>query len=422
MKLALTTMGTWGDVMPFLALARGLEAAGHDITVATVVDFENRVRDMGFSYVPIRFSFHEYVHSDDCKASLGGSITATRRHQRNFFNSRRQMLEDAWRAVQGAEGVIFNPVAFPTYHMAVKRKIPCIMASVSPWLSPTREFPYMFVTSHHLGGFLNRLTYAFHRLGTNSERKIIDEWCRQTVKTKPPGPFMNYLRLNGRPIPILYFYSPTLVPTPSDWPETTRVCGYAYLEPETPWQAPPELESFLRRGATPVYVGFGSMVGTDPKEMGRIVTSALQQAGERAVVSTGWGAIAEPHVAPESLFFIDAIPHDWIFPRVKAVVHHAGSGTVWTGLRYGKPTVACPIAVDHWFWARRIHRLGAGPPHLSQRPLKNFTAEKLAQRIRTAVHDRGMTQRAEALSRELAKENGVGNAVRFIEEQLQPRH
>jgi len=412
-------MGTWGDVMPFLALARGLEKAGYDITFATVMDFEDRVRELGFAYVPIHFSFHEYVHSDECKASLAGSITATRRHQKNFFRKRRQMLEDAWKAARGAEAIIFNPVAFPAYHMAEKLKIPCIMTSSTPCLSPTRAFPYMFVTSNHLGGFLNRLTYEFHRLGTNSERKIVSQWCRETLDTNPPRPFMNYLRMNGRRVPILYLYSPKMVPSPSDWPKTTLASHYWYLDQESRWQPPAGLEAFLFRGPAPVYVGFGSMVGTDPEAMTRIVVSALETSGERGVICTGSGAMAKPNKPPETLYFIDSIPHDWIFPRVKAVVHHAGAGTVWSGLRYGKPTLACPIAVDQWFWARRIHQLGVGPPHLSQRPLKKFTADKLAQGIQTMVDDKAMQQRAEALGKELEKEDGEGKAVEFINRQIE---
>src|SRR5258708_2402548 len=93
---------------------------------------------------------------------------------------------------------------------------------------------------------------------------------------------------------------------------------------------PADLEALPQAGPPPVYIGFGSMRGADERGFTEQVVSALQRCGQRGILLTGWGAIA--HVPlPETIFAIDAVPHDWLFPRVAAVVHHRGSGTPATG-------------------------------------------------------------------------------------------
>ena len=418
-RITIITMGTWGDVMPFIALGLGLKGSGYDVNLITSVDFESEISERGLAYSPVQFSFQAYVNSDDCKASLGGDAAATRRHQKAFFVNRRGMIEDFWKAAQDSDAIIYNPVSFPVYHIAEALNVPAIMASVSPWLSPTREFPYLFVATKGLGSFLNRMTYGLYRLRTHSEHKIISAWCRETLKTKPPAPFMNYRYRNGCPIPILYFYSPAMVPRPEDWSDNICVSGYWHLEAANDWNPPKDLETFLSGGPAPIYVGFGSMIGSDPEQLTDTVISALHHAGERAVICTGWGGMTIPDNPPAGLYFIESIPHDWIFPRVKALVHHGGAGTTWTGLRYGKPTLTCPISVDHPFWAERIHRLGVGPFPISQRPGKKMAVEELAEGIQNLIKIDAFRQGADVLAKEISKEDGIAEAVAFIKENLQ---
>ena len=145
----------------------------------------------------------------------------------------------------------------------------------------------------------------------------------------------------------------------------------------------------------------------------RAVIETVALAGVRAVLALGWGGHDLAAVPlPATCFALRGAPLDWLFPRMAAVVHHGGAGTTAAGLRAGRPTVVCPFFGDQPFWGRRVHPLGAGPEPLRQ---KHLTAEALAGRIRSALNVTTMHARAAALGEQLRAEDGVANAVSFLE-------
>ena len=119
---------------------------------------------------------------------------------------------------------------------------------------------------------------------------------------------------------------------------------------------------------------------------------------------------------PENVFAVDYAPHEWLFARVAAVVHHGGAGTTAAGLRAGRPSVITPFFADQNFWGRRVHVLGAGPRPV---PVQRLTTEQLAAAIDTATRSPDMRQRAEDLGRRLREENGVESGVAALERMVQ---
>ena len=108
-----------------------------------------------------------------------------------------------------------------------------------------------------------------------------------------------------------------------------------------------------------------------------------------------------------------SIPHAWLFPRMAAVVHHGGVGTTAAGLRAGVPSIAIPYFGDQPFWGRRIAELGVGPQPI---PRSRLTADRLALALQSATTDASMQERAARLGEAIRAEDGIGNAVRVIED------
>ena len=151
-----------------------------------------------------------------------------------------------------------------------------------------------------------------------------------------------------------------MVPPPKDWPDWIHVCGYWFLDsPDIGWTPPEPLLSFMNSGSRPVYIGFGSIIVPDPDELTRTIIEAIKKAGIRAVISKGWSG-RRPEVEqikiefPDSIFTLDSVPHDWLFPQMAAVVHHGGAGTTAAGFRAGLPTCIYPFFGDQFFWAARV--------------------------------------------------------------------
>jgi sterol 3beta-glucosyltransferase len=209
---------------------------------------------------------------------------------------------------------------------------------------------------------------------------------------------------------MLYAFSEHIVPRPPDWPEDVVVTGYWFHDSDQSWRPPPSLAEFIDRGAPPVYIGFGSMFTRRAEEITKFVLKTVGRTGQRAVISTGWGGL-RPEKPPDDVHVIAGVPHDWLFPRMAAVVHHGGAGTTAAGLRAGKPSVICPFITDQFFWGRRVHDLGAGPEPV---PQKKLSAERIAAAIDCAVNDDAVAEASRGLGDRIALEDGVAVAADYI--------
>jgi UDP:flavonoid glycosyltransferase YjiC (YdhE family) len=322
------------------------------------------------------------------------------------------MLDECLAAARDADMIIYHPKALAGRHIAEARRIPGILAHPAPLFSPTREFPSPIVPFADLGPWLNRrshgalvgLTLAFYR-------SMIGRW-RSNVLGLPPA--WDELRLFGAPLPRLYGFSRHLLPPPADWDASSYVNGFWFHNRPATWAPPADLARFLEGGPPPVYIGFGSMAAEDAERKAAIAIAALERAGARGILARGAGglSVANP---PPSIHFVDSVPHDWLFERVAAVVHHGGAGTTAAGLRAGLPTVICPFFGDQPFWGRLVAAAGLGSQPI---PQKRLTIDNLAQAIGSALNDGAMRRRAAEIGRRIRAEDGVGQAVAWIEERV----
>lgn len=394
MNVNILTIGTRGDVQPYIALGLGLKAKGYDVTIATLAGFESQIVGYGLK--------HDVLRGDFIGVAQNANTNNPLKLIKIYTEMARDTLADEWSSAQNADVFIYNPAAFGGYHIAEKLGVPSFAAFPAPMYTPTSEFPSPFFPFPNLG-FLNKASHRwFASMSTSIYRKPIDEWRRDVLKLPPLK--------KQKPVKTLYAYSKAVVPVPSDWDDASVVTGYWFLDTPAGWQPPQDLVAFLQNGPPPVYVGFGSMFMNGGKQKTEMVLDALKLSGQRGILSTGWGGLTREDV-PENVFVVDSVPHDWLFQHVSCVVHHGGAGTTGSGLRAGKPTLICPFVGDQPFWGRRVASLGVGPKPIHQRML---TAEKLANAIQVAVSDEGIKQRSEAIGKVIREENGVGNAADYI--------
>lgn len=408
MKICILTMGTRGDVQPYVALGKGLKAEGHEVTLATAQTYESFVTENGLNYAYMNDELIRLMDTSEGKGVMDGKRGKGFGLIKKSKLILRKVLDEAWEAAQGADVIVYHPKTLAGYHIAEKLNIPVFLSLPLPAYTPTREFANPLLAMR-LGGTFNRWSYAITRLANAMYADVINDW-RGKNGLPPRTRFASEMILpNGQPMPTLYPYSPHVIPTPADWPETTVATGYWFLDQQAGWQPPAELVDFLNAGEPPVYVGFGSIPTADPLAKARVVLDALD--GQRAILASGWGGL-KADLLPGSVFMIEQAPHDWLFQRVKAVVHHGGAGTTAAGLRAGKPTIICPFFGDQPFWGQRVYELGVGAQPI---PQKTLTSENLGAAIRAVVSDAEMARRAEALGEKIRAEDGIGNAVRIIE-------
>ena len=422
MKICILTMGTRGDVQPFLALGQRLGDAGNRIVVSASENLRPLVEECGLEYAFLNQDLIRLMDRGETKQVLAGGGLATYLRKAPAMMKlvkplMRKSLEEQWLAAKDADAIIFHPKAVAGRHIAEKLSIPCFKATPIPMLAPTGDFPHPLFPAWSPGRFYNRLTYRFMPLMGLSLAGVINQWRENILGLGPAPAWSDPLRDHrGKSIPLLHCFSEHICPRPQDWPPLAVVTGYWFLPAPKSWRPDPALSGFLDKGPPPVYVGFGSMPGLNPKALAQSIFKALRLTGLRGILARGWGGLEADELPPE-VFMLDSAPHDWLFPKTAAVVHHGGAGTTAAGLLAGKPSLVCPFFGDQPFWARRVHGLGLGPRPI---PGAKITAENMARALVRMVSDKAMAERARAMGRALQAEDGAGRATEFILQRLNP--
>ena len=420
MKVLIISLGSRGDVQPYMSLGLALKSSGHSVTVCTSAVFKSFITEHGLNYQYMNDDFIRLMNSDagrqavEDTINLMGAAKTTLKLFKRIKPILKQTLMDSWEAaravdpdimVMGSKGALAQPVA-------ERLGVPSVMAMPIPQFVPSAEIPSVGFPHLKLGGWYNLLTYRIVNLTMRLYGRMLNRFRQDLLGLdKRPGSVGILQRTDGRPIPQLHCFSKHVVPRPTDWPPYAHVNGYWFLTRFKEWTPSKDLKSFIENGDPPVYVGFGSMAGKNSKRLAAVVVEALQQVNVRGILATGWGGIAADRL-PGTILKINSAPHDWLFPLMSAVVHHGGAGTTAAGLRAGCPSIICPFIGDQPFWGQRVNELGAGPIPI---PQKKLTVTKLAEAIQEVIQNQVYRRNAYDLGLKIREEDGITDAVKIIE-------
>jgi sterol 3beta-glucosyltransferase len=392
MRVLIVTAGSRGDVAPFTGLGQRLRDAGHDVALAAHDRFAGLVREAGLE--------HRTLPGDAEQLSRARTAAPTPEAAREVFAAFLDDLGDGVldAAAAGTDVVLtaFGPAPVSRV-VAQGLGVPCVGTYLVPGV-PTREFPL-----------------------PGSPPSEDDLAAGRELLARSGGLYADVLRrlrtrLDLPPDagerddqPICHGFSPSVVPRPADWPASVRVTGYWWSAVPDGWEPPRQLADFLDAGPPPVFVGFGSMT-PDHERLHEVVADAVARAGVRAVVQSGWAGLGP---SGDDVLVVDDVPHEWLFSRTAAVVHHAGAGTTAAGLRAGVPAVPVPMLLDQPFWADRLCRLGVAPRSV---PFAELTADALADALRACLDEPTYRERAADVGRVIRSEDGAGAVLAVLDE------
>ena len=413
LKITVLTVGSSGDIVPFINLAHELAGRGHHITIASFPNFRDLVESEGFLFFPLCGDAAKFMN--DVFQPGSAAVTYISRLKKSLRSIVPQLLKSMSDSCAGADAIVCNFFGTFYYSIAEKYNIPCIQTYFF-LMEPSGSIPVPTVRHQNLPSWINRLSYsAAYLLIGLAERKYLASWRKENgVDIRRPHTKPDYY-IHGRHLPVIYAVSPSVFPRPDDWSSSIELSGFWLSEKAVVYNPPDELCRFLEEGDPPVYIGFGSMNGGDMRELMDMVTGSVIKAGLRAVICLGWsGSKILPH--EESLYVSDSfIPHQWLFPRVSAVVHHGGAGTTSAGLRYGRPTLIIPFSGDQFFWGTRVHALSCGPLPIDRNSL---TSEKLTNALIDLTTSSDYRTHAEAIGSAISGEKGTKTAADIIEREI----
>lgn len=409
--ILLITYGSRGDVEPYLALALGLKKAGLRPVLATSSRFQSWIETFGIEAYPLTDVVLALIETDAGKAMIEGTQGPWNRlisgielvEKSGPLNA--ELVRDSWQAAKDTcpDLIVFHPKTFAAPHIASYLDIPVVMGVFQPMLVPTAEFPLMGM--EFLPSGLNKFSYKAATAAYAMFRKPVNE-LRKGFGMSAVRKGKHVIFPPERPTyPILHAISPTLMHRPSDWVSQAEMTGFWHM-PKTKTPLPIELKTFVEAGNKPVFIGFGSMVSSDPQALARIITDALDQTRLRAVVAKGWAGLDLK--SGDRILTIDPLPYETLFPRMSAVVHHGGLGTTATGLRAGVPSITIPFFGDQPFWGRRVAAIGVGPDPI---PRNKLTSGNLVSALKRATTDPLMQKAARDMAANLKSEDGVENAI-----------
>ncbi|KAI5921686.1 hypothetical protein F4810DRAFT_677383 [Camillea tinctor] len=419
LNIVIQVVGSRGDVQPFVALGNELQKDGHRVRLATHDAFAKFVVDSGLEFYPIGGDPAELMAYMVKNPGLIPSMNSLRagdiQKKRKMVA---EMLDGCWRSCLDADpisqapfvadAIIANPPSFAHIHCAQALGIPLHLMFTMPWTS-TRMFSHPLAnlkssTDHATANFVSFSIVEW--MTWQGLGDVINDW-RKTIDLEPVPLTEGPCLAETLQIPFTYCWSPSLVPKPADWPEYIDVCGFFFRDP--PQYTPPkDLDDFLRRGPPPVYIGFGSIVIDNPGEMTRLIVEAVRSTGTRAIISKGWSGLGDESDSSDDILYLGDCPHEWLFQRVSAVVHHGGAGTTACGLRYGRPTVIVPFFGDQPFWGEMIAASRAGPMPI---PHQSLNSSNLAEAIRFCLRHETFAE-AKNIALKMQYESGVSAAAR----------
>ncbi|CAH0057202.1 unnamed protein product [Clonostachys solani] len=424
LNIVIQVVGSRGDVQPFIALGNELQRYGHRVRLATHDVFENFVRESNLEFYPIGGNPAElmsYMVKNPGLIPSMKSLGAGEIQQKRWMVQ--EMLEKFWHSclrpdtLTGlpfvADAIIANPPSFAHVHCAQALGIPVHLMFTMPW-SSTRAFPHPLANLKNVGSdprVENYISYGIVEwLTWQGLGDLINKW-RRSIDLEEVAMFDAPMLTQTLKIPFTYCWSPALVPKPADWAAHIDVCGFFFRD--APKFSPPQdLAEFLRAGPPPVYIGFGSIVLDNPEKTIAIILDAVEATGARAIISKGWSDLAGS--ANENVYWIGDCPHEWLFQKVAAVVHHGGAGTTACGLRNGKPTTIIPFFGDQPFWGQMVAKAGAGPFPI---PHKELSVDNLAEAIHYCLSDEAAAAAA-LIAKKMESEVGVRAAVQSFHKHL----
>lgn len=413
MLITILTYGSRGDVQPYVALAVGLQKAGHSVRLAAPHRFAGFAARYDIPFAPLPGDPEEIsARLNDAHSNVIGMIRSISDY---VFSIAEPVARAAFDACEGAD-LLVHSFLFTTggHAWAHARGIPDVSVQTFPIFAPTRAFPMVAapdIPSGALSYFSHWLNTQIYWQGGRLGFRRLRAAAPHVFNFELHWPF-DTRRARQPMTPLFFAFSPVVIPSPVDWTAPhIHTPGYFFLDERETYAPPLELSHFLSAGEPPVCVTFGSMVNREAERIDAIVRAALAQVGKRAIILTGWGGNAR-HDRSSDLLYLDAVPHDWLLPRCSTVIHHGGAGTTAAGLLAGIPNLVLPHAADQPFWGRRVAAIGAGPAPI---PLSKLTVDALGRALREMDEPR-LRDRAARVGKLLQAEDGVGQAVQIIEQ------
>lgn len=416
MHAFLCTVGSHGDVHPYLALARALVARGHRATLCTNPYFEPLAREFGVDFVPLgeRVELADAARTPGAMSPFFGPVKLIRRLLLPHLDDATRQLTEHLRTLRPTCAVL-HPIALGGPTACELAGVPWVGVALAPvsWWNPLDRAAMGPFDPAHPSMFRTRVVQSLARVAL---RVLVDRPLNGTRRGLGLAPARDqFITLNSGGVMNLALWSAAFRPaTPGDPPQG-RIVGFPWFDTlRTSDELPPALERFLADGDAPLVFTMGTAAVHVAGRFFHAATDAARALNRRAILLCGKPEYAPRDLAP-SVLAVAYAPFSSVFPRACAVIHHCGIGTTAQALRAGRPQLACPMAHDQFDNAARLSRLGVARVLHHRRATAARLAHELAHLLDDPHRAPGYARAASELAPRIASDDGALGAVLALE-------
>ncbi len=417
MKAVLFSIGTRGDMEPFLAIAELLKEKGWDVLCVFPEQFRETVEEMGFRFEGFTKEFLKIMDAHETKMVMAGQGSVFKRIKilikisRTGIRLSNEMVGLQYKVLKDETPyrVLYHPKCNYNILWGMANPGKSIMVSPIPFLGHTVDY-LTTIGGEGYGKIINRFTFWF----TNTMKAIMIKKSVKRFKNDYKGLKTTTTSIKKAMLQkekSFYPVSPSLFPRPDYWPSCANVVGYYERDKTVNWKPDAQLEQFINKYKKIVFITFGSMSNPNPKEKTQMIVDILKRNNISAIINTSWGGLEELEEYPDHIHFVSNIPYDWIFPKMYAIVHHGGSGTTHTALKYGCPSLIIPHIVDQFYWNRTTSKLNLGPKGM---PIKKLNEKDFESKMLDLINNETYRKNVKAISESMKVESNKEKLYKMI--------
>jgi rhamnosyltransferase subunit B len=408
-RILFSTMGSLGDLHPYLAVARKLIERGHGAVIATNGDHRQSVESAGVEFVetapPMGIQGDGQAAVERMLAARGGEEFLVRELVMPQLRETYQVMMEA---ATGVDLLVSQTLGMTGPIVAEQRRLPwaatllapmSFMSTYDPPLIPAAAWLFRL---RWLGPRFHRAVFAKAREHVLACEAPLHELRRELGVSALTGPAV----FDGQYSPYLNLalFDRALAAPQPDWPARTEITGNPVYDGEADPDQLAEFRAFLAEGEAPLVFALGSLAVLVAGSFWEHAVSAAMRLGRRAVLLTGSTQQAE---LPPGIRAFPYLPYSEVFPHAAAVVHQGGIGTLARAMRSGRPQVIVPLAFDQPDNAHRTATLGVARVI----PLRRLIANKLVRALECVLSKSRYEQAATRLAAELEPVDGAGCAA-----------
>ncbi len=413
-RIVLACWGSYGDLFPSIAVGRVLRMRGHSVVVATCEHYRDLVAAEHLAFAPLR---------PDVDPSDTGLIARVMDPARGTERIVRELLMPALReqytdlraAANGADLLVSHPVTFAAPILGDAEGLRWIASLLAPiGFFSAFDFPRLPPHPRVVGALTASPIGA--RIARRLAQGVTRRWTRpvRDLRRELGLPAGGDPLFDGQfsPLGTIALFSRVLATPQPDWPPRVDVTGFAFYN--RPATVPDAVDAFCEAGPPPIVFTLGSSAAGAPGDFYEESLAAARAIGRRALLMIRADLGAHP-VGPiaDDAMAVDYAPHEAIFPRAGAIVHHGGIGTTGQALRAGRPMLVVPHAHDQPDNAHRVRRLGVGQVLPAAQYRRPAAARELARLLSGPA-----ARRAQEVAAVVRLEPGAAGAADAIERTL----